>query len=69
PTVPGVTYVDVSARIGNAVNSQTLKNGTSGELIWMKEIPREWTDRNYLYPIPMNDIQRNPNLTQNPGWQ
>jgi starch-binding outer membrane protein, SusD/RagB family len=69
PGVSGVTYVDVSARIGNAVNSQLLKNGTSGELIWMKEIPRKWNERNYLYPIPLNDLQRNPNLNQNPGWQ
>ncbi|MEJ7739628.1 MAG: RagB/SusD family nutrient uptake outer membrane protein [Chitinophagaceae bacterium] len=68
PAVSGVTYVDVSARIGNAVNSQLLKNGTSGELIWMNEIPRKWNDRNYLYPIPLNDLQRNPNLKQNPGW-
>jgi hypothetical protein len=69
PAVPGVTYVDVSPRIGNAVNSQTLKNGTSGELIWMDEIAREWNDKNYYYPIPLNDLQRNPNLGQNPGWQ
>jgi len=69
PTVSGVTsYVDVSSRIGNAVNSQLLKNGTSGELIWMNEIPRKWNDKNYLYPIPLNDLQRNPNLKQNPGW-
>lgn len=63
-----VTYVDVSPKIGNAVNSQLLKNGTSGELIWMNEIPRKWNDRNYNYPIPLNDLQRNPNLKQNPGW-
>lgn len=68
PTVSGVTYVDVSARIGTAVNSQLLKNGTSGELIWMNEIPRKWNERNYFYPIPLNDLQRNPNLKQNPGW-
>ena len=68
PAVSGVTYVDVSARIGNAVNSQLLKNGTSGELIWMNEIPRKWNDKNYLYPIPLNDLQRNPNLKQNLGW-
>lgn len=67
-TVPGVTYVDVSPRIGSAVNSQLLKNGTSGELIWMNEIPRKWSDKNYLYPIPLNDLQRNPNLKQNAGW-
>ncbi|RYY29565.1 MAG: RagB/SusD family nutrient uptake outer membrane protein [Chitinophagaceae bacterium] len=69
PAVPGVNYVDVSPRIGNAVNSLQLKNGTSGELIWMDEINRVWNERNYLYPIPLNDLQRNPNLGQNPGWQ
>lgn len=69
PAVAGVTYVDVSPRIGTAVNSQLLKNGVSGELIWMNEIPRKWTERNYYYPIPLNDLQRNPNLKQNPGWE
>ncbi len=68
PGVNGVTYVNVSANIGSAVNSQLLKNGTSGELIWMKEIPRKWDERMYVYPIPLNDLQRNPNLKQNPGW-
>jgi hypothetical protein len=68
PTVAGVTYIDVSAKIGNATNSQLLKNGTSGELIWMNEIQRKWNDRNYYYPIPLADFQRNPNLGQNPGW-
>jgi hypothetical protein len=68
PTLSGVTYVDVSPKIGNAVNSQLLKNNTSGELIWMSEIPRKWNERNYNYPIPLNDLQRNPNLKQNPGW-
>jgi hypothetical protein len=66
--IAGVTFVDVSPRIGTAVNSQLLKNGTSGELIWMNEIPRKWNEKNYLYPIPLNDLQRNPNLKQNPGW-
>jgi len=69
PAVAGVTYVDVSAKIGAATNSQLLKNGTSGELTWMNEIPRKWADKNYYYPIPLADIQRNPNLKpQNPGW-
>jgi hypothetical protein len=68
PPATGVTYVDVSAKVGNATNSQLLKNGTSGELIWMNEIPRKWNDRNYYYPIPLADLQRNPNLKQNPGW-
>ncbi|MNK22137.1 SusD family protein [compost metagenome] len=69
PAVSGVTYVDVSANIGAAVNSQLLKNGNSGELTWMKEIPRKWNERNYYYPIPLADLQRNPNLKQNKGWE
>ncbi len=27
-----------------------------------------WSDKNYLKPIPTNQIQLNPNLGQNPGW-
>ena len=31
--------------------------------------PRVWqTPRDYLMPIPLSDINRNPNLIQNPGW-
>ena len=69
PGVAGVTYVDVSATIGSAANSQLLKNGSYGELTWMKEISRKWKERNYYYPIPLSDLQRNPNLKQNPGWE
>lgn len=30
---------------------------------------RQWTDKNYLYPIPTDQLQLNPNLGQNPGWE
>jgi hypothetical protein len=63
-----LTYVDVSATISGKVNSQLLKNGTSGELIWMNEIVRFWEDKMYYYPIPTTDLVTNPNLGQNPGW-
>ena len=26
-------------------------------------------ERDYLWPIPQNEMDRNPNMTQNPGWQ
>lgn len=68
PAVAGVTYVDVSATVGGKANSQLLKNGTSGELTWMKEIARKWDDKMYFYPIPQADLLKNPNLGQNPGW-
>ncbi|QDK81036.1 RagB/SusD family nutrient uptake outer membrane protein [Spirosoma sp. KCTC 42546] len=29
---------------------------------------RSFTDKNYLIPIPTQQIQLNPQLTQNPGW-
>lgn len=68
PAVAGVTFVDVSPTIGSAVNPQRLKNGTSGELIWMNEISRKWNDKLYFFPIPQTDLLRNPKLGQNPGW-
>ena len=30
---------------------------------------RTWTQKNYLYPLPSDQRQLNPNLTQNPGWE
>lgn len=30
---------------------------------------RKWeSPRDYLFPLPLSDINRNPNLAQNPGW-
>lgn len=29
---------------------------------------RQWSDKNYLLPIPTQQIQLNSNLAQNPGW-
>lgn len=29
---------------------------------------RQWTDKMYLFPIPVTEIMKNRNLTQNPGW-
>ena len=59
----GVSYVSV----GGA--SLKLANGTSGELHWLDNSPRTWSDYMYLNPIPYSALQLNPNLGQNPGWQ
>lgn len=64
----GVTYVDVSPMVAGKVNSQLLKNGTSGELTWLNNVDREWEDKMYYYPIPEIDVLANPALGQNPGW-
>ncbi len=29
---------------------------------------RTWNDKLYLYPLPLQELSLNPNLTQNPGW-
>ena len=29
---------------------------------------RSWEDKNYLYPLPADQLQLNPQLGQNPGW-
>lgn len=62
---PGLAFVDVSP--STAVGRIQLTNGTSGEVRWNPG-PREWADKKYFYPIPANDLQRNPALGQNPGW-
>ena len=60
--IPGVFYLDVSA------DPRVLSDGTSGELIWMNDIPRDWEEKNYLYPISEADLRVNAALGQNPGW-
>lgn len=30
---------------------------------------RRWSERNYLYPLPSDQTQLNPNIGQNPGWE
>ena len=37
---------------------------------YMENPGRQWTkdDRRWLYPVPIDQIRLNPNLTQNPGW-
>jgi len=36
--------------------------------VFRLETGRTWAEKNYLLPIPTQQIQLNPNLTQNPGW-
>jgi starch-binding outer membrane protein, SusD/RagB family len=68
PVISGVEYVNVSEMVGTNQNSQRLKNNINGELTWMNNLTRDWTDRKYYYPIPATDLITNPNLGQNSGW-
>ena len=68
-TIPGVTYINVSATVNGVVNPQRLSQDTYGEIRWLDNVGRDWQDYKYLYPIPYTDLQLNPALGQNPGWQ
>lgn len=60
--INGVTYIDVST------DSHKLTNSTSGEIVWLPNITRKWEEKKYFYPIPQTDLERNPKLGQNDGW-
>ncbi|MFC3196724.1 RagB/SusD family nutrient uptake outer membrane protein [Parapedobacter deserti] len=47
-----------------------LENGVDGGLVWVhKNITKNFDEnKDYLYPLPTEDLQLNPNLTQNPNW-
>ena len=56
PEVLNIYRVDLDA-------SGNIKG--TGKLLWETRV---WTDHDYLMPIPQSEIDRNKNLTQNPGY-
>lgn len=49
-----------------------LSDGDHGMLNPFKKSPGSWDevkDKDYFYPLPINDITLNTKLTQNPGWE
>ncbi len=64
-TQAGVTYVEVTAQEGDNVTTYGVNENNC--LVYI--LDREWADYKYLYPVPKNAIDINPNLLpQNPGW-
>lgn len=61
--VPGRQY----QRLGELV----LENGRDGgRIINLPDITKSWDEtKDYLYPLPLDELLLNPNLTQNPGWE
>lgn len=49
------------------INERPLTEGTSGNLLLFEGGSFDET-RDYYYPIPMEDLELNENLEQNPGW-
>jgi hypothetical protein len=47
----------------------TLEHAVSGCIVINPHIEKKWDeDKDYLYPIPIQERLLNPNLTQNKGW-
>jgi hypothetical protein len=52
------------------VNQKKLTNTTSGNFNPLYSTPRTFReDKDYYYPLPIEDLTLNPNLVQNPNWQ
>lgn len=59
---PGVQY----QRLGELVLEQGNKGG---RIVNLSDIVKQWDEqKDYLYPIPTQELQLNTNLKQNPGW-
>jgi hypothetical protein len=47
-----------------------LSEGTKGNILTNKNITKTFNEnRDYLWPLPIEDLTLNENLAQNPGWQ
>ena len=62
PPTPGVQYFILQP-------NRTLSGGDSGNIIIHPNITKVFDEeKDYLYPLPINELILNPQLEQNPGW-
>ncbi len=67
----GTAKPDVTSGVAYEIGNEILLSGDDkGYIYYHKDIERTSfnEERDYLYPIPINERSLNPNLTQNPGW-
>lgn len=63
PTAPGVQLLKLGSEI-------LLENGNSGNVIINAHIKKVFDEgKDYFYPLPIQELELNKNLTQNPGWK
>lgn len=54
----------------NSVTEMKLTKNEDGSITYTRQVvPRQWNDKMYLFPIPQTERTKNPNLSQNPGWE
>lgn len=52
-----------------SIDRMNLTLNSDGSYTYTREtVQRQWDDKMYLYPIPLTERMKNPNLEQNPGW-
>lgn len=61
--IEGITWTNTEFQTKWAGIGSKVVNG-----VYRLETARTWGEKNYLLPLPTQQIQLNPNLTQNPGW-
>ncbi len=54
---------------GTAYEADNMKNPLDADGRVILESGRRWAPKNYLFPIPNDQLQLHPNLGQNPGWE
>lgn len=68
--VKGIPFVQ--SQFPNVVVGKDVYLSNDGHILpYAQVLPngREWEDKEYLFPIPIEDLVLNENLTQNPGWE
>jgi len=61
-------YKSIAMILNSEQKANQIADDPAGGYLLGYELPRKWNDNMYLYPVPENVIQKNPNLVQNPGW-
>ncbi|WP_287766635.1 RagB/SusD family nutrient uptake outer membrane protein [Bacteroides sp.] len=56
-------------KTGTEYDKENISFSLNTEGCTIVESGRKWETKNYLYPLPLDQLQLNPNLGQNPGWE
>ena len=65
-----IQEIEIEGKNVPCTNGVVLSEGRSGYIDMHRLKNRSFDEnRDYLYPIPLEDRQLNPNLKQNPGWK
>lgn len=64
----GILYTGTEYATSSLGGWSTANKPKNANGVIVFESGRTWTNRNYLHPIPADQLKLNPNLGQNPNW-